>query len=185
MDSHLSLIGSAVVGGVFLLSLLGFQADLHDYSFNNTNEVIVQQNAIAITEMLESDFGQIGLGVDSFFVAAAGVKSISYYADLNTDGTAELVTYSLSNPGYAAETPNPRDCILSRAVNGATQVNAAVGVTDFKLRYFDRNGHQTNDTAQIRTIEMTLQMESTVPYDGKYAQFLWRKKITPPNLLRS
>jgi len=185
MDSHLALIGSVVIGGIFLLSLLGFQADLRDHSFINTNDLIVQQNAIAMTELLESDFRQIGLGVDSLVVASAGVKSISYYADLDADGNVDLVAYSLSNPNAAAETPNPRDKILYRGVNGATQVNAAIGVTDFRLKYFDLNGNQTNDAAQIKTIEMTLEMESTTPYDGKYAHFFWRKKITPPNLLRS
>jgi hypothetical protein len=185
MDSHLALIGSLVIGGIFLLSLWGFQADLRDHSFINTNDLIVQQNALKMTELLEADLRQIGMGVDSLIVAAAGVHSISYYADLGADGSVDLVAYALSNPSAASDTPNPRDKILYRGVNGATQVNAAMGVTDFRLKYFDRNGNQTNDAAKIKTIEMTLEMESTIPYDGKYAHFFWRKKVTPPNLLRS
>jgi hypothetical protein len=185
MDSHLAFIGSLVIGGIFLLSLWGFQADLRDHSFVNTNDLVVQQNALAMTDLIEADFRQIGFDVDSSVMVTAGLQSISFYADLGGDGTVDLVAYSVSNPGAAADTPNPRDKILYRVVNGKTQVNAAMGVTDFRLKYFDLNGNQTNAAAQIKTIEMTLEMESPIPYNGKYAQFLWRKKITPPNLLRS
>jgi hypothetical protein len=185
MDSHLTLVASVVIGGIFLLSLLGFQADLRDHSFTNTNDLIVQQNAIALTELLEADFRQIGLGADSLVVVSIGINSISFYADLDANGALDLVAYSLSNVNAAAETPNPRDRILYRSINGTTQVNAAIGVTDFRLKYFDANGSQTNNVAKIKTIEMTLEMESTLPYDGQYAHFFWRKKITPPNLLRS
>ena len=85
----------------------------------------------------------------------------------------------------AADTPNPHDKILYRVINGKTQVNAAIGVTDFRLRYFDLDGKVTGDVAKIKTIELTLELESTIPYRGKYAHFFWRKKLTPPNLLRS
>jgi hypothetical protein len=185
MDSHLAFIGSLMIGGIFLLSLWGFQADLRDHSFVNTNDLVVQQNVMAITALLEADFRQIGLGADSSVVITAGLHSISFYADLGGDGTVDLVTYSVSNPAAAAETPNPRDKILYRVVNGKTQVNAAMGVTDFRLRYFDLNGNVTGDVARIKIIEMALAMESPIPYRGKYAHFLWRKKVTPPNLLRS
>jgi hypothetical protein len=185
MHSHLSLIGSIVLGGVFLLNLFGFHSDLREHSFLNTNDVIVQQNALAITELLESDLRQIGTGVDSaIVVTSANAQSLSYLTDLGGNGSIDVVAYSLSNPDAAADTPNPRDRILYRAINGATQLNAAMGVTDFRLKYFDHNGNLTNDTAAITTIEMTLELESTVPYDGKFAHFFWRKKITPPNLLR-
>lgn len=185
MDSHLAFIGSLMIGGIFLLSLWGFQADLRDHSFVNTNDLVVQQNAMAMTGIVEADFRQIGLGVDSSVVVAAALHSISFYADLGGDGTVDLVTYSVSNPSAAAGTPNPRDKILYRVVNGKTQINAAMGVTDFRLRYFDLDGKVTNDLAKIKAIELTLEMESTIPYDGKYAHFFWRKKMTPPNLLRS
>jgi hypothetical protein len=185
MDSHLAIIGSVVIGGILLLSLLGFQADLRDHSFINTNDVIMQQNAIAMTELLEADLRQIGLGVDSLAVVSAGPNSLSYYADLGGDGTLDLVAYSLSNASAAAETPNPRDRILYRAVNGATQVKAALGATDFRLKYFDLNGNVTNDVSKIKIIEATLELESPNPYHGKHAQFFWRKKISPPNLLHS
>lgn len=185
MDSHLTLIGSIVIGGIFLLSLLGFQSDLREHSFNNTNDLILQQNALAITELLEADLRQIGLGVDSLAViTSAGEQSLSYYADLGANGSIDLVTYSLSNPGMASDTPNPRDRILYRIINGTKQVNAAMGVTDFRFKYFDRNGEPTTNAAAIRTIELTLEMESTAPYGKKYAHFFWRKKMTPPNLLR-
>lgn len=78
MDSHLTLVASVVIGGIFLLSLLGFQADLRDHSFTNTNDFIVQQNAIALTELLESDFRQIGLGADSLVLVSVGVNSIFF-----------------------------------------------------------------------------------------------------------
>lgn len=185
MDSHFAFIGSLVVGGIFLLSLWGFQADLRDHTFLNTNDLVVQQNALAMTALLEADLRQIGSGIDSGMVVAAGAHAISFQADLDADGTADLVAYSISNPGAASNTPNPADKILYRAVSGTTQAHAAMGVTDFRLRYFDRNGNLTGDLDRIKTIEVTLELESPVRYDGKDAHFFWRKRITPRNLLRS
>jgi hypothetical protein len=109
---------------------------------------------------------------------------IAFYADLGSDGTIDQIRYSLSDVSAASGTPNPNDRIFYRSVNGEPDVDAALGVTDFRLRYFDQDGNVTNDLQRIRTIEITLEIESTLPdQDGNYSRLFWREKITPPNLI--
>jgi hypothetical protein len=184
MDSHLSLIGSVIIGGLFLLNLLGFQSDLRDHSFANTNDLMVQQNAMDMIELLEWDFQKIGFGVDSTVFALSDSIAIVYHTDLGADGVIDTVRYFISDTTAASSTPNPRDRILYKYINGKPQVGAALGVTSFKLKYFDINGFEANELKKITTIEVTLEVESTIPYNGEYSRFLWRKKITPPNVRR-
>ena len=184
MDSHLSLIGSIVIGGLLLLGILRYQSDLKEHSFKQTNNLSIQYNAMGIIEVLEQDFRNIGFGVsDSAAFAVADSDSIKYYVDLGADGITDSVRYFVSATSAASGTPNPRDRILYRIENDAPQVDAALGVTDFKLKYFDDSGIETTDLSEIKTIEITLEMESPIPYDGEVGSFFWRKKITPPSLL--
>ena len=183
MDSHLRLIGSIVIGGLFLLGILRYQSDLREHSFKQTNNLIIQWNAMGIIEVLENDFRNIGFGVSASAFAVADSNSIKYYVDLGADGITDSVRYVISATSAASGTPNPRDRILYRIENDAPQQDAALGVTDFKLKYFDDGGIETTDLSEIKTIEITLEMESPIPYDGEVGSFFWRKKITPPSLL--
>ncbi len=185
MDSYISLIGSIVIGTLLLLSVLSFQADLRDHSFKHTNALIAQNQAMGIIEVLKWDFGQIGFGVaDSTYFSGPDSNSIAFYADIGADSVIDIVRYSISDSTAASGTPNPHDKIFYRWVNDEPQTDAALGVTDFKLRYFDKDGNETNNIKNIRTIEITLEVESTLPdNNNEYARFFWREKISPPNLV--
>ncbi|MFQ5707794.1 MAG: hypothetical protein ACE5HO_10115 [bacterium] len=182
MDSYISLIGSIVIGGLFLLGLLFFQSDLKEHSFHRTNDQIVQEHALAIIDLLEWDFRKIGFNYPLDALAIKDTNSISYYVDLGNDGIIDTVHYTISDTGAASATPNPNDKILYRWSNGGPQVGVALGVTDFRLKYFDEAGNETSNVKQIKTIEITLELESTIPYNGQSSHFFWREKITPLNL---
>ncbi len=183
MDSHLALIGSIVIGGLFLLGILSYQSDLKDHSFNQTNKLILQYSAMGIIDVLEEDFKAIGFGVADSAFAVIDSNSIKYYVDLGADGITDSVRYFISATSAASGTSNPRDRILYRIVNDEPQVDAVCGVTSFNLKYFDDSGNETTVVSEIKTIEVTIELESPEPYDGNVASFFWRKKITPPSLL--
>lgn len=134
-------------------------------------------------EVLNDDFSRIGFGVLPPVFLTLDDDTLEYNTDLDGDSNPDIVRYFLSNTDILASTPNPQDKILFRQVNAGAKLALARGVTDFNLKYFDQTGMETVTPADIKTMQVTLQMESTAPHDGEYATFLWREKITPPNLL--
>ncbi len=183
MDSLLSLVGSIVIGTLLLLSALTYQLDVKRHSFMHTNDLIVQYNASGIIDVLEEDFKNIGSGVTGSAFSVADSNNMAYYLDLDANGITDSVRYFLGGTNTAAGTPNPRDRILYRIENNEPQVDAALGTTDFKLKYYDENGNETTVLTDIKTIEVTLELESTLPYDEEFSTFYWRKKITPQSLV--
>ena len=187
MDSYLSLIGSIMIGGLLLFSVLNFQTDVRQHSFEYSNSLILQQTALSIIELLEQDLRQIGYGYNFPSLAVFSLDSITFYADLFDDGVLDTVNYSLSDVSEASGTTNPRDKIFYRTINSDPQVDDALGVTNFQLIFFDANGDTTVNQTEIRTIEVTLAFESTEPYldrlgTERYASYYWREKISPMNL---
>lgn len=183
MDSHLSLIGSIVIGSLLFLSIMSFEADLKDHSFKHMSDLNTQESVMKVIEILQWDFRQIGYGVSYDALAVYDSNFIAYYADIGNDGVIDTVRYSISDTTEAYWTPNPNDKIFYRWSNSDPQLGDAVGVTDFRLKYFDKEGNQTLDLTRIKTIEITLEFESTHPSaNGKYSGFFWREKVTPMNL---
>ena len=197
MNSYLTLIGSFIIGGLFLLSINRYHASFNQYSDEKLLEGITIQKSSEIIKLIEHDFNCMGFGLPTSLyqpnvqaIDKAGADSIYFYSDINADGTVDIVKYSLSNTTAADGTENPQDKILYRLVNTEPRVEAALGVTQFQIRYFKSTGDTiTNlaDSAQldsVRTFEITLRVESTIGYDNQYSSFYWQTKITPPNLTR-
>lgn len=188
MDSYLSLIGSIVIGTLLLVSVLNFQSEAKQHSFEYSNSLIVQYTAMSVIELLEQDLRQIGYGYNYPALSVFALDSISFYTDLFDDGVLDMVNYRLGDASETPGTTNPRDKIFYRWVNNDPQIDAALGVTNFQLIFFDANGDTTENETEIRTIEVTLEFESTEPYfdkltnTAKYAQYYWREKITPMSL---
>ena len=188
MDSYLTLIGSIVIGGLLLFSVFNFQSEAKQHSFEYSNSLILQHTAISVIELLEQDLRQIGYGYNFPALSVFASDSITFYADLFDDGVLDTVNYRLGDVSETPGTTNPRDKIFYRRVNSEPQIDAALGVTNFQLIFFDAAGDTTVNLTDIRTIEVTLEFESTEPYYDKlttmpkYASYYWREKITPMSL---
>ena len=183
MDSHITLLGSIIITSLLFVNVLNYQSEFKEHTFRQTNTLIVQNIAIGIIEVMEHDFHNIGFGVNGTAFAIADSNLISYYVDLGADGTVDSVTYFISDTTAAATTPNPLDKILYRVVNNQPLNDAALGVTHFRLRYFDHIGIETNDLDAITTIEVSLEVQNTIDYDGQYSRFFCRERISPPSVL--
>lgn len=182
MDSFITLIGSIIIGGLLSLRVLTFQSDLKEHTYKQTDALMVQNKAMGIIEILAQDLKNIGVGVPPAFFIVADNDTLEYNVDVDDDGIPDVVGYFLSDTTAAAATPNPNDKILYRKVN-AVQTLVAWGVTDFQLKYFNQTGNETNVLPDIKTIEVTLQLEGTTPQGGEFSSFFWQEKITPPKLL--
>ena len=188
MDSFLNLIGSIVIGGLFLFGVLNYQSDMKQHSFEYSNEMMLQHTAMNTIEILEWDLRHIGYGINFPPLSVFALDSITFYADLFDDGIIDTVNYRVGPVSETPGTTNPRDRIFDRWSNSEPEIDAALGVTNFKLVFFDASGDTTENQTEIRTIEVTLELEGTEPYydkvtnEPRYAQFYWREKITPMNL---
>ena len=183
MDSFIALIGSIVIGSLLLLRVSMFQTDFKQHMYRQTFDLIVQDRAMSLIEMIDADFKDVGFGTTPPAFAHADSDSVVYYVDLGEDGITDSVSYFVSGMVGGLGTPNPRDKILYRRVNNGQPLAVGLGVTDFKLKYFNDIGNETNVLADIKTIEVTLELESTAPIDGKYSSFFFREKITPASLV--
>ncbi|MDZ7264324.1 MAG: hypothetical protein ONB16_07045 [candidate division KSB1 bacterium] len=186
MSSYLNLIGSILIGGLVFLMLNRFHTSINQTSQEKTLAANTISNAAAIVRLIEFDFNRMGLGVSSTtpIIRLADSSRITFLSDIDANGNVDSIKYVLSIPDSARHTPNPRDRILYRIMNTQSQKDAALGVTRFRIRYFDILGNITTNVNQMRTMEITLNLESIVPYDNRYATFSWQTKISPPNLKR-
>ncbi len=185
MDSTLTLIGSIVIGGIFLLGLLTFHGDVIDHSYEKTFEMLTQETTASLMEIIEHDFRKIGSGLTTPAFAIADTNKITFRGDVNEDSIIDTVRYTLSEPSAVSSTPNPKDRILYRYENGMKTLEASIGVTEFNVAFLDFFGNATTELMNIWQVEVSLTIESLFMMNGKYAKTVWRKRFTPNNLCRN
>lgn len=186
MDSHLNLIGSIVIGGLLFLAINRFNSSMIQNSQEVTLNTNTGSNLSAISKLIQFDFNRIGLGV-SFNISpilTADSSRMVFLSDIDMNGVVDTLSYILSGSEMAPGTENPRDKILYRIVNNQNLTDAALGITKFRLNYFDNMGNETMDPALIRRVDISLTLESTMPYDNNYSTFFWQASFSPPNLAR-
>ena len=117
---------------------------------------------VEIVRTIESDFRKIGYGVPEGMTAIidTGASHIHFRCDIDNDGTLDEIQWYTGPP--ITSLPNPKIRVLYRRVNGGTPVGAALGVTDFKMKFLDQDGSPATSLGSIYIIETTLQVES--PY---------------------
>ena len=182
MDSYLTLIGSILIGGLLMMNVQRFQADVKEHTYEQTYKLIMQSRAQNIIDQVEWDFRQIGFGSPYDALTIYGTDKITYNVDLGNDGIIDSVHYQLSDVNAAASTSNPNDRILYRWSNQDPIINGPLGVTDFSLVYYDKDGNETANKQEIKSIKVSLDFENTEPIDGKYFGYHWSETITPLNL---
>lgn len=186
MSSHLNLIGSILIAGLVFLMINRFNSSFSQNSQEKVLDSITIQNASSIARLIDFDFNRMGLGVPQTtnIIRFADSSRITFLSDIDANGNIDSIKYILSIPDSANKTVNPRDRKLYRIMNTQPQKDAAFGVTRFRIRYYDALGNQVVDVRQMKTFEITLNVESVAPYNNRYSTFLWQTKISPPNLTR-
>ena len=204
----LDILGSSIVGGMLLLIMFKLNDASVENSFKYTGNLLVQQNLVSIVEVLNHDFNKIGycekwenIPDPSYSILTATDTAISFLTDLPTlsqpygDGIIDTLKYYSGSVSELTETPNPRDRILYRVVGNATPDGSNLGVTYFKLTYFDSAGNILPNpvvTSKIRSIQIDLKLEDVYGYDAgnldksqseRYVNAVWKQlKISSPNL---
>ena len=190
----LDILGSIIIGGLILLILFRLNTSATSNLYNNTSEANVQSAMISVGTVLEDDFRKIGYCKDwtkipdpTKAILFADTSSIKFLADLNNTGTVDTVYYYLGPTSELLNTPNPRDRLLYRVINNETPKSSNVGITEFKLTYFDSFGNvlstPVSPPGQIQKMQIDLRVENPEPIDSTYVVAFWRQlRLTARNL---
>lgn len=182
----IDILGSTLVGGMLLMILWRLDDAATQNSFNYGGEVIVQGNLVEVVQLFESDFRKIGYCKDwtkipdpSQSIISADSTSIRFLTDTNNNGTVDTLRYYLGPASDLTMTPNPRDRMLYRVKNHDTPAGANLGVTQFKISYYNALGallsFPISNPGQIATMQIDMKLESTAAYNNEYPSVFWRQ----------
>ena len=197
----MDLIGSALIFGWMLLMTIRAETGNNENMRNLKGDLLVQQNLVEVTKLLEYDFRKIGfcnepnnLPDPTRAILVADSNTIKFLEDVDLDGTGpdgmiDSVCYYLGPASELANTPNPRDRLLYRVVNTQPAKGANLGITTFALAYFDQFGNKINapvpqsDLQKIQSIQITISVENvyndtvveTAPLNTQYSSAFWQQ----------
>ncbi len=182
MSIILDILGSTIIGGLIVLMLMNFNMFQSNTAISSDSELRLQQNAKTLAEILNHDFRKIGFNYDNTAFIQADSERISFYSDIDRNGSVDSVTYFLGNPSEVASTTNPKDRILYRIVNNDTIRGPSLGLTKAKFSYLDAVGAETATFTNIAYVRAELWIESIESVDGEYLFTYWEMTINPRNL---
>lgn len=206
----LDLIASTMVFGSLLLIALRINIGTAENLQMYRGDLLVQQNLVEITRLLEYDFKKIGYCKDptkisdpSQAIRYADSIKIKFYTDFPTDadpqgdGNLDSLTYYVGPISEASVTPNPRDRLIYRVENDATPVGVNLGVTIFELKFFDSFRDEipspVANCGLIQYMQITIQVENLAAsdtlivnrasFDRPYQTAYWRQvRLAAKNL---
>jgi hypothetical protein len=182
MAQMLNLIGSTTIGGVVLLMILLLNGNMVNTASVQTMNISTQENLTTLVGMIEYDFAKMGYRVsDSLKIRAADSSRIVFNADIDNNGGVDSISYALASVLNAA-TQNPRDRILYRTLNNGTSTPIDLGVTRFRLWYYDSLGNITTWRSKMRAVRLAIGLESIWSLDTIYTGACWERTIKPKNL---
>jgi hypothetical protein len=181
----IDIIGSMIIGGYLLVTVISFNSNASQNTYGYSGELIVQENIVAVVDILEYDLRRIGYCQDptkipnpSLAILSADSSYIKYLADDNKDGNLDTVEYYLGTSDELSETPNPEDRMLFRSVNGQS-LSANLGITVFKMTFYDVLGVQLYPPLTVPTgiasMQIDVKCENSAAFDEQYRYSFWRQ----------
>jgi hypothetical protein len=190
----LDILGSIIIGGLVLLILFRVNTSATSNLYTNNSEANVQSAMISVGSVLEEDFRKIGYCKDwtkipdpTKAILFADTSSIKFLTDLNNDGNVDTLSYYLGPASELLNTPNPNDRLLYRVANSDVPKSSNVGITEFKITYFDSFGNilstPVTPPSQIQKMQIDIMVENAEPIDSTYVVAFWRQlRLTARNL---
>ena len=182
MSIVLDLVGSVIIAGILLLMMFNANTYQSNARFASDSELQMQQNAKTLADILSYDLRKIGYECKTNPFLVADSERVSYYADMNRDGTPDVVTYIISDTTQAISTTNPEDRVLIRIVNNDTIAGPSLGLTKIRFSYYNEFGIPTLDFDEIDFVKAELWVESVEAVDNEYLFTYWELTISPRNL---
>lgn len=179
----IELIGTFLIAGIFILSILSMNFQLLETSALNNMQTIAQENLAEVASIIEFDLRKAGYGVPPATTAILTISdtTIRFLADIDQNGTPDTINYRLSSRLDAASTENPNDRYLYRSVN-SSENDVGIGLTDLRFDFYSATGNQTASLDSIRIIKVGFTVQTLFAYSGQYGSASWISQISPKNL---
>lgn len=182
MSIMLDIMGSTIIAGLMVIMLMKFNIYQSTTRFASDSELQMQQNAKTLAEIMDYDLRKIGYDYDSTSFVQADSERVSFFSDIDRNGSTDVVTYFLGDTSEVTETTNPQDRILYRVVNSDTIKGPSLGLTKAKFSYLDKVYTETAILSDIRYVKVEFWVESIEPVDDEYLFTYWEMTINPRNL---
>ncbi len=182
MNIFLDILSSGLIGGMVLLMVVQLNLFSSQKQFASDQELHLQQNAKTLAEIIENDIRKVGFNYSGTAVITAEPKEFSFYADIDSNGTVDRVTYCISDSTVVPQTENPHDKVLYRVVNGDTSKGPSLGITDLRFTYKDMNGNIASTHDKIKFLKAEIWVESPEKTEGRYLFTYWEMTINPRNI---
>lgn len=178
-SSIVDIIGSVVVAGLLLLMALRLNAQANETTVVYNGSVTLQQNMTALVNWIEHDFRRIGYCKDytkipfpTKSIRKADSSDITFWTDINSTGNLDSIRWYIGPTSEMSSTPNPRDRKIYRVVNNGATVGWNLGVTQFKLEYFDYDGAALStpvaQPAAIYSMQISIACESPFTFQEQF-----------------
>jgi hypothetical protein len=197
----IDLIGSTVLFGWLLLTSIRISVANSENMQTYGGELLVQENLVEVTRLLEYDFRKIGFCMEpnhipdpTRAIILADSARLKFLTDVDLtgagpDGVVDSIYYYLGPTSQLASTMNPRDRLLYRVVNNEAAKGSNLGVTSFKFRYYDGQGNELGvpvtaaNLQRIQTIQISLIVENvvagelveTAPINTQFSSAFWQQ----------
>jgi len=197
----IDLIGSMILFGWLLLTSLRVNTANAENMQTYGGELLVQENLVEITKLLEYDFRKIGFCLEpnkipdpTKSILLADSTRIKFLSDVDMtgtgpDGNIDSIYYYLGPTSELASTQNPRDRLLYRVINAQAAKGSNLGVTKFLLAYFDDTGNVIPtpvtglNLQKIQTVQISLVLENvtaselveTAPINNQFSSAFWQQ----------
>jgi len=178
----LDIMGSVIIAGLIGIMLMKFNIYQSTTKFASDSELQMQQNSKTLAEIINNDFRKIGYEYDSTAFVQADSEIVSFYSDIDRNGSIDIVSYFLGDTSEVTETTNPKDRILYRVVNSDTISGPSLGLTKAKFSYLDDVYTETSTLSDIKYVRAELWVESIEPVGKEYIFTYWEMTINPRNL---
>jgi len=192
MSTMFDIVASSVLFGILILAVARMQGNLNSTLYQNTYNTTMQTTAVEIARQIEYDFTKVGYRVTGRKILVADSSKLRFCGALTYGGPVDTIEYFWSE--YPDTTTiNELDRRLIRATTLGGPISQRLGVTEFRLSYFDTLNRliPTPVTglaklAAIRSIKAQIRFESFEPIpeadSSTYFAVNWEKIIYPRNL---
>lgn len=185
-NTILDVIGSIIIAGILMLSIFRLQNSSTEDLYRGTGNLTAQTNLATVVQILESDLRRIGycadwqkIPVPTEAILYADSTSIRYLTDINNDGSIDTMHYYFDFNKDIPETPNPRDRFLYIVSNSESPVDVNMGITQFKMEYYNALGTKLNfpipDPREIYSMQIDITVEDVAAYNENYQTVFWRQ----------
>jgi hypothetical protein len=182
MNILIDILGSVVIAGILMIAIFNANTYQSQARFTSDSELQLQQNAKTLADIINYDLRKIGYEYENVPFIEADSERISFYTDIDLNGSIDIVTYFLSDTSAAKGTNNPNDRILIRVANTDTLKGPSLGLRKVKFSYLNKFYTPSTTFEEIRYVKAELWIESIEEVDDEYLFTYWEMTINPRNL---